>query len=377
MNIYELEKEKRFEYLNKLIDKTNDFAKHTAWIDTRDQATKVEYAKNICDFSTGIDIGIAHIDIEKKCKVKRTKKLGTKKIYLKYYYDGDTLTYIENYVNELNLIFEVVYDGNIRYLIPFYQTGMPYPTYIHAAKIENGRVIEEWQVKDNEIIYECYSYYSNGSDVYYDLINYAKGGKRQILMKKNGWITDDYKWKYHSVTTYSDTSDTIYIHQDDGLIIVYEWDGKEKLKANGINFCTEKENEKLIADAVIKTGFISFYYYKSIDISKLILPGCTGILFSRVKRIEGLSQFMKNNPSIKYYSFDDMRVSYLDERFFSSLSNDSKLIFDNCRGLKSIKGLKGILTCNLFCTRIEDKDIEPLKLCKHSVFKRRDYGLED
>lgn len=89
MNIYELEKEERFEYLNKLIDKTNDFAKHTAWIDTRDQATKVEYAKNICDFSTGIDIGIAHIDIEKKCKVKRTKKLGTKKIYLKYYYEDE------------------------------------------------------------------------------------------------------------------------------------------------------------------------------------------------------------------------------------------------------------------------------------------------
>ena len=84
MNIYELEKEKRFEYLNKLIDKTNDFAKHTAWIDTRDQATKVEYAKNICDFSTGIDIGIAHIDIGKHgrpCYDKDKKQVSN--LYMK------------------------------------------------------------------------------------------------------------------------------------------------------------------------------------------------------------------------------------------------------------------------------------------------------
>lgn len=163
MHLIELTEAERLEYLGALIDETNVFAKNTPWVDTRDQATKIEYAKSLCDLHTGLDIGMFHRAKEQKRGVKRTKKLGVKKAYLKYYYEGDTLTYIESYVKTLDVIFRVIYDGNMRYLVPFFKNGMPYPTYIHACKIENGKVVEEWTVEDNQIVYDGYTHFDDGS----------------------------------------------------------------------------------------------------------------------------------------------------------------------------------------------------------------------
>ena len=46
MHLIELTEAERLEYLGALIDKTNAFAESISWIDTRDQASKIEYAKN-------------------------------------------------------------------------------------------------------------------------------------------------------------------------------------------------------------------------------------------------------------------------------------------------------------------------------------------
>ena len=377
MHLNELTEAEQLEYLSGLIDETNTFAERTAWVDTRDQATKIEYAKNLCDLHTGLDIGMFHIAKEKARGVKRTEKLGAKKVYLKYYYEGDTLTYIESYVKTLDVVFQVVYDGDMRYLVPFFKNGMPYPTYIHAAKCEDGKVVEEWAVEGNQIVYDGYTHFDDGSAAYY-FINYVRGGKTPILMKKQGEISAELEWEEHLVTTYSYTSDTRYEYSEiDGSMTVYEWDGKEKVGAKEISFYTEKKNVCLVADAVLKTRCVSFFKYKSVDISGLILPESDGIFFYWVSRVEGLAQFMKNNPHINHFAFNDASVSYLDKSFFSALPEDTTLVFDGCRGLKSVKGLKGILHCNFYRTKIEDEDAEPLTLCKHSVYKQKDYGLED
>ena len=42
MHLIELTEAERLEYLGALIDETNAFAKNTPWVDTRDQATKVD-----------------------------------------------------------------------------------------------------------------------------------------------------------------------------------------------------------------------------------------------------------------------------------------------------------------------------------------------
>ena len=47
MHLIELTEAERLEYLGALIDETNAFAKNTPWVDTRDQATKIEYAKSL------------------------------------------------------------------------------------------------------------------------------------------------------------------------------------------------------------------------------------------------------------------------------------------------------------------------------------------
>lgn len=377
MHLIELTEVDRLEYLGTLIDKTNDFAQSTPWIDTRDQATKVEYAKNLCDLHTGLDLGAFHIAKEIKHGIKRTEKLGAKKSYLKYYYEGDTLTYIESYVKTLDVVFRVVYDGYMRCLVPFFKNGMPYPTYIHACKTENGKVVEEWTVEGNQIVYDGYTHLSDGTAAYY-YINYVRGGQTPILMQKQGEISADFVWEEHLVTTYSYTSETKYEYSEiDGSMAVYEWDGTEKVGAKKISFTTEKKNVCLVADAVIKSNEAAFFKYKSVDISGLILPESIGVFFYGVSRVDGLAQFMKNNPHINHFAFNDASVSYLDESFFSALPEDSTLVFDGCRGLKSVKGLKGILHCNLYRTKIEDEDTELLKLCKHSVYKQKDYGLED
>ena len=83
MHLNELTEFEVFEYLGSLIDKTNIFAQSIPWVDTREQATRVEYAKNLCDLHTGLDLGMFHIAKELARGVKRTEKLGTKKAYLK------------------------------------------------------------------------------------------------------------------------------------------------------------------------------------------------------------------------------------------------------------------------------------------------------
>ena len=377
MHLIELTEAERLEYLGALIDETNAFAENTPWIDTRDQATKIEYAKSLCDLHTGLDLGMFHRAKELARGVKRTEKLGAKKAYLKYYYEGDTLTYIESYVKTLDVVFRVVFDGNIRYLVPFFKNGMPYPTYIHACKTENGKVVEEWTVEGNQIVYDSYTHFDDGSAAYY-FINHVRGGKTPILMQKRGEISEALEWEEHLVTTYSYTSDTRYEYSEiDGSMTVFEWDGKEKVGAKEISFYTEKKNERLVADAMLKTRCVSFFKYKSVDISGLILPESDGVFFYWVSRVDGLLQFMKNNPHINHFAFNDASVSYLDEGFFSALPEDTILVFDGCRGLKSVKGLKGILHCILYRTKIEDEDTEPFTLCKHSVYKQKDYGLED
>ena len=377
MHLIELTEAERLEYLGKLIDKTNAFAQSIPCVDTRDQATKVEYAKNLCDLHTGLDIGMFHRAKELARGVKRTEKLGAKKSYLKYYYEGEILTYIESYVKTLDVVFKVIYDGDMRYLVPFFKNGMPYPTYSHACKTENGKVVEEWTVEGNQIVYDGYAHFDDGSADYY-FINYVRGGKNPILMQKQGEISANLEWVEDLVTTYSYTSDTRYEYSEiDGSMTVYEWDGKEKVGAKEISFYTEKKNVCLVAEAVLKTRCVSFFKYKSVDISGLILPESDGIFFYWVSRVEGIAKFMENNPHINHFAFNDESVSYLDESFFSALPEDTTLVFDGCRGLKSVKGLKGILHCNLYRTKIEDEDTEPLTLCKHSVYKQKDYGLED
>ena len=197
-------------------------------------------------------------------------------------------------------------------------------------------------------------------------------------MQKQGEISANLEWVEDLVTTYSYTSDTRYEYSEiDGSMTVYEWDGKEKVGAKEISFYTEKKNVCLVAEAVLKTRCVSLFKYKSVDISGLILPESDGIFFYWVSRVEGIAKFMENNPHINHFAFNDASVSYLDESFFSALPEDTTLVFDGCRGLKSVKGLKGVLHCNLYRTKIEDQDTEPLTLCKHSVYKQKDYGLED
>ena len=377
MHLNELTEAEQLEYLGRLIDETKAFAERATWVDTREQATKVEYAKNLCDLHTGLDIGMFHMAKEKNRGVKRTEKLGAKKAYLKYFYEGDMLTYIESYVKTLDVVFRVIYKEDMRYLIPFFKNGMPYPTYIHAAKREDGKVVEEWTVEDSQIVYDGYTHFDDGSAACY-FINYVRGGQTPILMQKQGEISADLVWEEHLVTTYSYTSDTRYEYSEiDGSMTIFEWDGKEKVGAKKISFYTEKKNVCLVADAVIKSREVAFFKYKSVDISDLLLPESIGVFFYGVSRVEGLAQFMKNNPHINHFAFSDASVSYLDESILSALPEDTTLVFDGCRGLKSVKGLKGVLYCNLYRTKIEDEDTEPLTLCKHSVYKQKDYGLED
>lgn len=377
MHLNELTEAERLEYLGRLIDETNVYAGRTEWIDRREFATRVEYAKNLCDLYTGRAIGAFHKATELRRGVKRTEKLGAKKAYLKYYYEGGTLTYIESYVKTLDVVYRVIFEGDMRYLVPFFKTGMPYPTNIYASRTENGKVVEEWAVDGNQIVHEEYQHFADGSCSYH-YISYIRGGQTPILMKKQGEISPDLVWEEHLVTTYSYNSESKYEYSPiDGSMTVYEWNGNEKVGAKKISFYTEKKNESLVTDAVIKSSEVAFFKYKSVDISGLVLPESIGVFFYGVSRVDGLTQFMKNNPHINHFAFNDASVSYLDESFFSALPEDTTLVFDGCRGLKSVKGLNGILHCNLYRTKIEDEDTEPLKLGKHSVYKQKDYGLED
>lgn len=136
----------------------------------------------------GIKSGYAEQLFRTKKGIKESEKIRANcKDYLKIFRDekGNILQ-IERYVKgRIDCLFQAYYANNLCYLFPYSSDGGFYPTYSYVTRYEGNKVVEEYMVEGNQIVYECYLYETK-SCVDYFFINYIKGGKYPILEKKRG-----------------------------------------------------------------------------------------------------------------------------------------------------------------------------------------------
>ena len=134
--------------------------------------------------------GLSSQHIRQIKNIKYTDKIRANcKKYLKIYKDQQgKIIFIEWHSvedGEGNLVFLARYKDNIRYLFPFWKDGSFYPTYSYVAKFENGKVVEEYKVEGNQIIYEHYFDESDEKVDFYS-INYVPDGKCPIISECEG-----------------------------------------------------------------------------------------------------------------------------------------------------------------------------------------------
>lgn len=181
------------EYLKQLLKKTNELRKNFKFKEIDKGKCSVVYLPIKSESFTCFRDGLSSQHRRLIRNIKYTKKLRANcKNYLKIYKDEeDKIVFIECYPMEegkVNLVFLAYYENNVRYLFPFRETGDFYPTGTYVAKFENKKVVEEYYVGGNQIVYEHYFNETKEKVDFYS-INYVPTGSYPIL--------DEIKGIYH------------------------------------------------------------------------------------------------------------------------------------------------------------------------------------
>lgn len=146
---------------------------------------------------------------------------------------------------------------------------------------------------------------------------------------------------------------------------------------NEVSFYANKKDLQLelLGTLPIKKT-VTIWGYKSVDVTNLNIPHGTTILFWYVRKIIGIDEFAKNNKPFKY-DFCESNISCLNEAFWSNLDSETRMVIDHCHGLKSINGLAGIHTLNLFSSYIKDEDTTNLSKCQYSCYRCKNFGYNE
>ena len=83
------------------------------------------------------------------------------------------------------------YEGNHRYLFPFYDWGKATGLYTLVTHFKDGQVVEEYFISRGQIVYESYDYSRNDKVGYY-YINYVPTGKYPLLGESKGYFLPDF-----------------------------------------------------------------------------------------------------------------------------------------------------------------------------------------
>ena len=87
------------------------------------------------------------------------------------------------------------YEDERRYCFPFSKDGGFYPTSTDVLRIQDGRVVEDYMVNSNQIIYRCYDH-SDPVKIGCREINYVPTGNEPILSKSIGYFERTDKLRY-------------------------------------------------------------------------------------------------------------------------------------------------------------------------------------
>ena len=182
------------EYLKQLIEFTKQKYDEFEYPDLDLSKTEVTYIPTKKRNYMGIKLGIDGLEEMKKYKVKETAKIRSNcMFYHKYYKIDNKIIKIESFVSGHDRItnnYIAYYEGDYRYLFPFYKKEKATGLYIFVTHFENNQVIEEYMISQNQIVYDKYEYFDHNKVKYY-YINYVPTGKYPVLGESKGYYLLD------------------------------------------------------------------------------------------------------------------------------------------------------------------------------------------
>lgn len=192
-------------YLKELIIETqnmfNDFVCEFSNAETADVTYVCTKKRNLM----GIKCGIAGLAEMKAYNVKESPSIRQNcKYYNKFYKENGKINRIDCVVDgydEIDVVYIAHYDGNRRYLFPYFENhekAVGY--YVIVTEFDGENVIEEYITNDNQIVYEQYDF-SNRSNVGYYCINYVPNGKFSILGESEGEYNAE-SLEYNPISNY-------------------------------------------------------------------------------------------------------------------------------------------------------------------------------
>lgn len=181
-------------YLKKLITDTRQKFEEFTYPELDLSSASITYIptkkRNFMGLKAGLD-GLAEM---KRYKVKESDRIRSNCMFYNKFYkvDGQVLK-IDAFVSGHDRLanrYIAYYEGNHRYLFPFYDWGKATGLYTLVTHFENERVVEEYFVNQGQIVYESYDY-SRSDKVGYYCINYVPTGKYPVLGESEGYFLPD------------------------------------------------------------------------------------------------------------------------------------------------------------------------------------------
>lgn len=191
------------EYLQKLISNARKKFGEFSYCFADIPNVKITYVNTNKRNLTGIIEGMRGLTEMEAHKTKESLKISPIcKNYNKFYRSGERVIKVECFVgghNDLDVIYVAQYDGERRYLFPYFEDkskAVGYP--IIVANFENSKVVEEYRVDGNKILYEKYDY-SEQDTVGYYCINFVPMGQCPILGEEKGYFSVN-SLEYHQMS---------------------------------------------------------------------------------------------------------------------------------------------------------------------------------
>lgn len=181
------------EYLKCLLEKTKDVFEKYECTDCDFPLAEISYIATKKHNHMGICLGIDSIVQMKKYKTKKVANIRSNCNYYNKFYEIDgKVVRIDMYVaghNRIDHSFIAYYERNYRYLFP-YSGNVKTVGRIFVTHFQDDKVIEEYIVDGNQIVYNSYDYSVEGK-VYNYYINYVPNGSYPILAESSGYFTID------------------------------------------------------------------------------------------------------------------------------------------------------------------------------------------
>ena len=184
----------RKEYLQQLLENTKQLYDSFEYPNLDLSLAKITYIPTKKRNYLGIRAGIDGLSEMKRYNVREVDSIRKNcMFYNKYYKVDEKVLQIDCFVaghDRLACTYVAYYENNCRYLFPFHNQTKDIGAYILVTRFENDRVVEEYFVRNGQIVYESYEYSDNNIVKNY-AINYVPLGKYPVITESKGYYLLD------------------------------------------------------------------------------------------------------------------------------------------------------------------------------------------